>query len=223
MSIEWGSVPDWFGAVGTVGALLLGLVILARDKRKDQRAEADEFISRLDVRRTDVPHSQPTWSGQFYATNIGRAPIYDVALYFPTLSVSRKTTQRPFRIFWSIIRVSFQNRGRVQSLQRAVANLHDSTLGYNVAGLSADAGVADPVRSVRPGQSISVVVDVPDRTLLDPRGWLLRFTDSHGRRWHRELGANRLISRRKAVHILRPLMGAELKFTVHGPQSPDKA
>jgi hypothetical protein len=217
MDLQWGSVPDWFGAVGTVGALLLGLSILSRDKRKAERAEADEFICRLDARHTDVPHAAPAWSGKLYAKNIGRWPVYDVVLFFPTLSESRKPRQGTHWLAWAIFRSDRLGKGSVQGLQRAVANLHGAALGYNLVALPSDAGAPDDVRSVLPGQSISVIVDVADGNLLDPRGWLLRFTDSHGRRWVRELAASRLISRRKTDRIIRPLMGTELKFTVHNP------
>ena len=42
-SQSWGSVPDWFAAVGTVGALFLGLAILLMDRRRARRVDADAF------------------------------------------------------------------------------------------------------------------------------------------------------------------------------------
>jgi hypothetical protein len=223
MDLQWGSVPDWFAAIGTVGALFLGLAILWRDRRKDERVEAKEFISRLDVRRTYVPRKTAAWSGHLYAKNIGRSAIYDVVLFFPTLSVAKMSDRDTFRQMRAFIRVVRPGKGRVQSLHRAVADLHDATLGYNLVALPTDTGAADEARSVKPGQSISVVVDIADGKLRDARGWLLRFTDSHGRHWIRELDTGRFISRRKAGHIIRPLMGGELKFTIHNPPASDQA
>ncbi|GAB3939959.1 hypothetical protein [Micromonospora vulcania] len=42
--IDWGSVPDWFGGLGTVGTLLFGVLSLRRElrarRREDQAAQA---------------------------------------------------------------------------------------------------------------------------------------------------------------------------------------
>jgi hypothetical protein len=195
-----------------------------RDRRKDEANEAREFISRLEVIRKDAPHRAPAWSGQVYATNIGRSPIYDVALYFPTLSISeRPAGGRTFRRSWAFIRPGRPGTGRIQSLQLKAARRHDARLGYGIAVMPKSTEVMGDVRSVMPGQSISVTADVADRDLLDGRGWLLRFTDSHGRRWYCEFGESRFVSRRKAHRILRPLMGVELRFTVHNRPGPGRA
>jgi hypothetical protein len=42
---NWGSVPDWFAAVGTVGALFLGLLILVRERTRTRREAADSFVT----------------------------------------------------------------------------------------------------------------------------------------------------------------------------------
>jgi len=43
-SIQWGTVPDWFAAVGTVGAFAATLVILSLDRRRSRRAPADGLV-----------------------------------------------------------------------------------------------------------------------------------------------------------------------------------
>jgi hypothetical protein len=40
-AIQWGNVAEWVAAVGTVGALLLALWLLAQDRRNAQRAQVD--------------------------------------------------------------------------------------------------------------------------------------------------------------------------------------
>lgn len=42
--MDWGTVPAWFGAIGTTGSLFLALAILLRDKRKDDLAEARKLV-----------------------------------------------------------------------------------------------------------------------------------------------------------------------------------
>lgn len=43
--MDWGSVADWFAAVGTVAAFGLGLLILWRDRKKEERRFADQFVT----------------------------------------------------------------------------------------------------------------------------------------------------------------------------------
>ncbi|MDW4572208.1 hypothetical protein R8Z57_05375 [Microbacterium sp. M3] len=45
----WGLLADWFAAVGTVGALVLTIVIVLRDRRHSARELADQLVSNLDV------------------------------------------------------------------------------------------------------------------------------------------------------------------------------
>ncbi|MFJ3205720.1 hypothetical protein [Streptomyces sp. NPDC086989] len=42
--MDWGTVPAWFGAIGTTGSLSLALAILLRDKRRDDLAEARKLV-----------------------------------------------------------------------------------------------------------------------------------------------------------------------------------
>lgn len=46
---EWGNTADWLAAIGTVGALLLGLVILRRDLNKENRTQARRVSTRYKV------------------------------------------------------------------------------------------------------------------------------------------------------------------------------
>ena len=45
--VELGSLAEWVGAVGTVGALLLALSLFARDRALSRRKSADELITWL--------------------------------------------------------------------------------------------------------------------------------------------------------------------------------
>ena len=45
MNPDWGSVPDWVAAVGTVGTLVVALAIIALDRRKEERAHADNLVT----------------------------------------------------------------------------------------------------------------------------------------------------------------------------------
>ncbi|TCC19993.1 hypothetical protein [Kribbella sindirgiensis] len=41
-SLDWGSLAEWVGGVGTAGALLLGLRILQRDHASSEKAQIDQ-------------------------------------------------------------------------------------------------------------------------------------------------------------------------------------
>lgn len=43
-AVDWGTVPDWFAAVGTVGAFAATLAILALDRRRSRRAPAEGLV-----------------------------------------------------------------------------------------------------------------------------------------------------------------------------------
>ncbi|TFC63727.1 hypothetical protein E3O62_02550 [Cryobacterium sp. TMT2-15-1] len=43
--MDFGSVADWLAAVGTVGTLLLGLIILDHDHQRQRRQEADQVLT----------------------------------------------------------------------------------------------------------------------------------------------------------------------------------
>jgi len=41
----WGSVADWFAAIGTVGTLILALLLLVRDRLRERQKAADSFVT----------------------------------------------------------------------------------------------------------------------------------------------------------------------------------
>jgi hypothetical protein len=50
--IVWGPAPDWLAAIGTVGALLVALVLFARDQEDRRRAQASRVVCWLVVEPT---------------------------------------------------------------------------------------------------------------------------------------------------------------------------
>lgn len=71
-SQNWGSVPDWLAAVGTVGALVLGLVILMRGRAMDERSHADKFVTWLE---TKIDKSAEQITLVVHGYNSGGAPV----------------------------------------------------------------------------------------------------------------------------------------------------
>lgn len=44
-SLAWGTVPDWFAAIGTVGAFAATIAIIQSERNQRRRAQADAFVS----------------------------------------------------------------------------------------------------------------------------------------------------------------------------------
>jgi len=42
--VDWGTVPDWFGGIGTTGAFVATLYIIGNERRKAARAQAEHVI-----------------------------------------------------------------------------------------------------------------------------------------------------------------------------------
>lgn len=91
--IEWGNAPDWVGAIGTAGALILGMVVLRRDglarreetrrlaaQDEDRRREQASNVSGLVVEeRADRAEGPgPIVSLKAIAHNASSRPIYKV-------------------------------------------------------------------------------------------------------------------------------------------------
>ncbi|QHC66840.1 hypothetical protein GSU68_09895 [Rathayibacter sp. VKM Ac-2759] len=69
----WGTVPDWFAAVGTVSAFFLGLGILANDRVKATRKHADEFATWPEWEKREGGPDANVLSVRAY--NAGTAPV----------------------------------------------------------------------------------------------------------------------------------------------------
>ncbi len=73
-AVDWGTVPDWLAAVGTVGAFAATLVILALDRRRSRRAPAAGLVLWTTRRFRSTPHGD-TQSVTVHAFNTSAGPI----------------------------------------------------------------------------------------------------------------------------------------------------
>lgn len=74
VSLDWGTVPDWFAAVGTVGALVATLVIIAVDRYRVRRAPAHGLVL-WSVRRYSSTSSGDKQFVTVHASNVSNGPI----------------------------------------------------------------------------------------------------------------------------------------------------
>lgn len=73
-AVDWGTVPDWFAAVGTVGAFAATLAILAIDRRRSRRAPAEGLVLWTTRKFRSSPHGDKQ-SVTVHAYNTSAGPI----------------------------------------------------------------------------------------------------------------------------------------------------
>lgn len=172
--LNWGSIPDWFAAIGTVGALFLGFGILLRERAHSRRAAADAFVTwenraltfrypeTTKKKRTgrDVPKEdhESVFLIWLESYNSGSSPVIDPGLNSP-------------------------NDGPHPLSESLVGESHAFT-------------------KVSPGEQTyrQIAVTVP---ALDVGLLVISFTDGSGHRWHRMLKTNRYISDRKYRRMMK--------------------
>lgn len=94
--VDWGSVPDWFAAVGTVGALLVALVLLGKEMsdRREAKSRADRYpadgIFAWAAPRTDAGG----W--QTFLLNTTSEPVYDVVVRFQRFADTSQVSESVF-------------------------------------------------------------------------------------------------------------------------------
>jgi hypothetical protein len=69
-----GLYAEWFAAIGTVGALFLGVLILGRDRHQAVQASADSFVTWAQVQMT-IEDDTEKWTVVVHAYNSGDRPI----------------------------------------------------------------------------------------------------------------------------------------------------
>jgi len=71
----WTLIAEWFAAVGTVGALFLGIGLYIREKRDRRHAAADAFVTWHHLMFIDSGNKPVTWTLTIHAFNGGSTPI----------------------------------------------------------------------------------------------------------------------------------------------------
>ena len=84
---QLGTLPEWFAAIGTVGALSVSLYLLKqqRDDRQQERAEARSAQARqVSIWAEDVDDDGSHVIVSFISQNASSDPIYEVTARLPT-------------------------------------------------------------------------------------------------------------------------------------------
>lgn len=80
--LEWGTVPAWVSAFLTSGSFLLGFYILLRDRRKEERHEAEQVICWLETQEERGPDGMPLNSNRYipHVANFAERPVSAIHL-----------------------------------------------------------------------------------------------------------------------------------------------
>lgn len=81
--MNWGSVAEWVGAVGTVGALLLGLGLFARERAFGRRKSVDDLVTWLTWREVPDREHGVRLETTVHACNRGSRAVYAPLLFYP--------------------------------------------------------------------------------------------------------------------------------------------
>jgi hypothetical protein len=87
VGLQLGTFPDWFAAVGTVGALFVSLLLLKqqRDDRQQERIEARSGQARqVSIWADGVDDNGSNFIVAYIAQNASGDPIYQVTARLPT-------------------------------------------------------------------------------------------------------------------------------------------
>jgi hypothetical protein len=81
-TINWGDFPTWVSAIGTVGALLLGFIIIGRDRYVARHMPANSLISFINtVAEVDIGDNITGYRTTVSIYNAGFAPIFQSTLF----------------------------------------------------------------------------------------------------------------------------------------------
>jgi hypothetical protein len=81
--VDWGNVAEWVGAVGTIGALLLGIGLLARDRAISRRKSVDDLVTWLTWRQVPDREQGARLETMVHVCNRGSSAVYAPLLFYP--------------------------------------------------------------------------------------------------------------------------------------------
>lgn len=82
--MNWGTIPDWVAAISTGGALILALILFAKDRAARGRQSIDDLITWQTAIDVFDPTSGRTTSQIIaHARNVGTRPVRAPLLLFP--------------------------------------------------------------------------------------------------------------------------------------------
>ena len=81
--MDWGSVPEWVAAIGTVGALLLGIGLFARERSISRRKSVDDLVTWLSWREISDREQGVRLETTVHIWNRGSRAVYAPLLFYP--------------------------------------------------------------------------------------------------------------------------------------------
>lgn len=183
--MEWGSVPEWVGAIGTTGAFVAGLVLLGkelqehRSRRAERRLEAASQVStwwEYDRSRSGDPAPSigkgvKSFYTAFWALHVrngGPAPVYDCTVY---VGPRKDFQQLPDSYFFPVVAGGTTLSENLDDME--IELWHDEDKGLLAKDVWAEVTFTDPSGRSWLRDAYGRLVELP--SLLDPE---MLYTDS---------------------------------------------
>ena len=165
--IDWGSVPAWVGGILTGASFWLGFTILRRDKRKAQRAHAEQLVCWLDPDPREYNHKLFQWNEHepvtLHLSNTSNSPVIRVCM---VTYLDRK--QKDGILAWEKANPKLNRWNNQMVSGRATSPIGDRDKSFALTG----------------GVDVSMSVPNVDRPLRFMKIWVT-FYDSNGKQWAR--------------------------------------
>jgi len=168
-SQDWGTVPDWFAAVGTVGAFAATVAIIQSERIRRRRAQADAFVSFTSL----------SWAPRVPLEGLSLRKMNKIKAEFGNL------------YHWEI-RLWLHNTSNQPIVRTALRSDPRAGLDFHV---HQTVRVGKKGLSIAPGEEVETTLAFEK----EPKGLkvYLYFVDSTGRGWVREIISGRYVSRRE--------------------------
>ncbi len=192
-SVQWGTVPDWFAAIGTVGAFAATLAIIQSERLRRRRAQADSFVTYTSI----------SWSPRY--------PIKDLSVR--KMKRIEKDEGSLYHWVLNVFVYNTSDQPIVSTLLRSDPRSGPQFHAHQTLSVSKNGGLAIP-----PGSSFSRKIAFEDSPM--GKKFYLQSVDAAGKQWVREIVSGRYVSRRE-VRIIRNLWRKQAeRMQIDAPKYP---
>lgn len=222
-ALQWGTVSSWAGNLLTGGSLLLGFYILLRDRRKEERAQAQRVVFETYERETariDDPSVIKYASFGVTVNNLSDSYIYAVTVRAQPKARRVLRRQPMFAADWNL-RASQLNYIYALTGTRNEEHVRDGRLRFRYASMldsaaSARASAVAELPRIPPGERTVIVLK-----LYFPSDWydiVVEFMDASGRWWYREVYGGKFVKPPRMPWLQRHAVKRQFKDLARSDQ-----
>ncbi len=173
----WGTVGQWVGSITSSGALLLALLLLLRDRKKEERAQAQAITCWYELHGPKAgTDGLPRYPGYIHVVNHSVRPVYNLSGSVTLVSAGEYERRR----------ANVPANGRPGYSRAEWKNPSGSLSAFAKSGLRCEGDS----RVLKPDATLTFVYAAPvSKRYFDI---LVRFTDNDGFEWSRNVDTKSL-------------------------------